>query len=438
MKRDIYSKLVKWKQSQRRKPLILQGARQVGKTTFLKEFGQKEFNDLAYFNFEDDADLKSLFISKVDPQYIVQKLGQYRARPIDPQQTLIFFDEIQESPEALKSLKYFNEKANEYYVVAAGSLLGVKVDKKISFPVGQVNFLNLYPFSFLEFLDGIGKSNLREVLATILSVSPLPQVFHGELINCLLLYFFVGGMPEAINQYNQSPADFETIREVHKEILRAYELDFSKHALPGDVIKISLIWNLIPSQLAKENKKFIFSAIKKSARARDYDTALQWLLDAGLIYKAYQTPAPQLPLSGICQRDIFKVYLLDVGLLSTMARVPQKMFTSSQAIFAEFKGAFTENFVAQELVAYQQEDLHYWTSNGIAEVDFVIPCDGETYPLEVKSGLSNKKKSLKVYDQKYNPTTLIRVSPQNFKHDGKLINYPLYGLSLFPLGIKGA
>lgn len=432
MKRDLYHNLMEWKKSPRRKPLILQGARQVGKTTLLKNFGQNEYEDMAYFNFEDDPELEDFFKEKLDPQTIIQKLSQYQNKKIEPSCSLIFFDEIQESPQTLKSLKYFNEKANEYHIVTAGSLLGVKLDKNYSFPVGKVNFFQLYPFSFLEFLNAIDKPNLREVIENIRVPEPLPLPFHKELIGCLLLYYYIGGMPEAIQQYIYDDKDFEKIRDIHKEILKAYELDFSKHASPSEVIKISLVWNSIPSQLAKENKKFMFSAIKKSARGREFEYAIQWLLDAGLIYKSYNISAPRLPISGNCNRDTFKVYLLDVGLLATMARVPQKLFGNPDKIFAEFKGSFTENFVAQELIVHKQEELYYWTSSGIAEVDFVLPHEGEIYPVEIKSGTSKKKKSLNVYDKKYDPKVLSRVSQRNLKHDGKLLNYPLYALSLFP------
>ncbi len=325
-------------------------------------------------------------------------------------------------------MKYFQEQANDYHIVAAGSLLGVKVGKNQSFPVGKVNFLTLYPLTFLEFLDAVGKSNLRSVIEAIERPEPIAAPFHTQLLEWLKLYFYIGGMPEAVAQYIETQ-DFTAVREVQNEILSAYELDFSKHAAASEVMKISAVWNSVPGQLAKENKKFIFSAVKKSARGREYEAAIQWLLDAGLIYKSYHLSTPKLPLNAYGDRDVFKVYILDVGLLAAMTDLTQKIFVDAVKIFMEFKGAFTENFIAQELMAYRDEELYYWTSGNTAEVDFVVSSGEEVLPLEVKGGVDKRKKSLLVYDQKYNPNVLPRTTLMNLKRDGKVLNYPLYAMN---------
>lgn len=427
MKRDIYKYLLDWKSSSRRKPLILRGARQVGKTTILSLFGQNEYEDCAIFNFEKNRDLNDFFAGGLDPEPIIQKLSLYRNKKISPEKTLIIFDEIQESQNALESLKYFQEQAGDYHIIAAGSLLGVKVDKKSSFPVGKVNFLTLYPLSFLEFLDAVDRSNLRQVIEAIENPEPIALPFHAQLIDWLRLYFYIGGMPEAVAHYADNK-DFTAVRAIQHEILSAYELDFSKHASPSEVIKITAVWNSVPGQLAKENKKFIFSAIRKSARGRDYEAAIQWLSDAGLIFKCRQLSKAALPLAAYADHDIFKIYLLDVGLLAAMANLPQNIFVESEKIFQEFKGAFTENFAAQELMAYRETPLYYWTSGNTAEVDFVVSFGQDVLPLEIKGGTSRRKKSLLVYDQRHKPSVLLRATLMNLKHDGKIVNYPLYAL----------
>lgn len=432
MKRDIYNELVAWKTSPRRKPLILRGARQVGKTTILNTFGQNEYENFVYLNFENDPELDRFFSGKLDPHAIIQKLSLYSGKKITPHETLIIFDEIQESQNALVSLKYFQEQAPDFHIVAAGSLLGVKIDKSRSFPVGKVNFLTLYPLSFVEFLDAVGKFNLREVLREIVSPIPLDDPFHTELLDWLRIYYYVGGMPEAVVQYLEDK-DFAKVRLVQQEILAAYELDFSKHAAPAEVMKISSVWNSIPGQLARENKKFMFSAVRHGARAREYEIAIQWLVDAGVIYKSHCLNIAKLPLDAYCNRNIFKVYLLDVGLLAAMSRISQRTFVEAEGIFQEFKGAFVENFVAQELTAVRGETLYYWASQGVAEVDFVVAFEEKIYPLEVKAGIDKRKKSLLVYDQKYSPPVLSRASLMNLRRDGRVCNYPLYAVKKFPM-----
>lgn len=432
MKRDIYQKLVDWKLSDRRKPLILRGARQVGKTYILKEFGKREYSNLAYFNFEEDPDLNEFFKGRIFPEKIIEKLSIYLETRIFPEKTLIIFDEIQNSPMAIKSLKYFNENANEYHLVSAGSLLGIKVGQSAPFPVGKVNFMNLYPFSLGEYLDGIGKNQLREFLAGKLNFNPIEQSFHEELIDNLKMYYFIGGFPEAILQYKKDK-DLTKVRVIQNEILTAFTLDFSKYATKSESIKITNTWNSIPSQLSKENKKFKFSEISKHARARDYLETIQWLLDTGLVYKCFNIKTSKLPLSGYREENIFKLYMLDTGLLGAMLNLSLRTIVEGNRLFTEYNGAFTENYVAQELIVNEIKELYYWTSQSSAEVDFIIPFNEEIFPLEVKAGISKKKKSLKVYGEKYHPPILSRSTLMNFKRDNNICNYPLYAISLFPM-----
>ena len=318
MKRDIYSQLLAWKNSTRRKPLVLRGARQTGKTYILQEFGQKEFDNVFYFNFEEDARLDSLFYPTLDPKKIIANLSLHSKETILPEHHLIIFDEIQFSNNALNSLKYFHEKDNNYHIAAAGSLLGIKMSSPKSFPVGKANFLDLFPMTFYEFLEGMGEVGLRSYLESINQLQPLPEAFHIELTDLLRKYYFCGGMPEAVYCLAQG-GSVQDIRKVHKEILVSYTLDFAKHAQASDIPKLSHVWNSIVAQLARENKKFMFSAILKSARARDYENAIIWLEDAGLILRVFCANTPKKPLTAYINKNIFKIYALDVGLLGAMA-----------------------------------------------------------------------------------------------------------------------
>ena len=435
MKRDILGSLISWKSSARRKPLILKGARQVGKTYILKIFGQTQYSDLAYFNFDEDALLDQFFEDRLDPIKILEKLTIYRDKPIDAGKTLIVFDEVQRSDRALNSLKYFQEQAPEYHVIAAGSLLGIKLSGPQSFPVGKVSLLSLYPLSFFEFLDALGKSLLRQLLEGTKELVPFDEPFHRELIELLRSYYFVGGMPEAVEHYAKH-RELNEVRRIHKEIIDTYLLDFSKHAPVSEVMKITNIWNAIPGQLAKENKKFIFSAIRKSARARDYEVALQWLISAGLIYQSHHVATPQSPLKSHHDQEIFKVFLLDVGLLAAMCNISATTLIDGNRLFTDFKGSLIENFVAQELTYHGQDGLYYWTSSGTAEVDFLVELEREVLPLEVKAGVDKKKKSLRVYADKYHPRVICRASLLNLKRDEDVCNYPLYALKVF-LRVQG-
>lgn len=433
MEREFYKKLLNWKRSDLRKPLVLRGARQVGKTYILNEFAKREYDDFVYLNFDEEPGLASLFEENLDPARIIKDLNIYFKKTIQPGSTLIILDEIQESSQALNSLKYFCEKKNEYHIAAAGSLLGVKLTK--GFPVGKVNFLDLAPLSFFEFLHAIGEDDLKRMLEEMKSPKSISEIFHNKLVSFLKAYFVVGGMPEAVAVYLKTD-DLEKVRSVQKEILDAYVLDFAKHAPKDEVIKIMSVWDSIPYQLAKENKKFIFSAISKSARAKSFETSLQWLKNAGLIVRANHISTPKQPLEAYADKGAFKVFLLDVGLLGAMSKLDPRIILNGDQLFQEFKGAFTENFVAVELHDQHFDGLYYWTSEGIAEVDFVISKHQKIFPLEVKAGFSKKKKSLLVYAEKFakenEPIALSRGSLRNFTLDGNIANYPLYAICLFP------
>ncbi len=424
MKRYILEKLNAWKTSPHRKPLLLYGARQVGKTHTLKAFANSAYADHVYLNFEDTPILKQYFAGSLSPKDIIFKLSIHFNKPIQPQHTLIIFDEVQECPEALNSLKYFNEDANEYHVCACGSLLGVKMGHKKGFPVGKVNFQHLYPLSFMEFLDAVGEPRLKEYLTSLTQIEPLPEPFHHKLNELLRIYYFIGGMPEAVLTYVERQ-DFNAVRGVHREILKSYELDFSKHAEKSLSLKISEVWRSIPSQLAKENKKFVYSMVRLSARAREYEEAIQWLSAAGLIHKIYHLATPKMPLKAYYDMDVFKIYLLDVGLLNTIADLPLRTLLDGDQLFQEFRGSLTENYVFQSLAPYF-EHQYYWTSQGRAEVDGVIQYEGDIMPLEIKSTTAIRSKSLKVYHDKYHPKLALRMSMLNLKQDGNVLNIPLY------------
>jgi hypothetical protein len=428
MNRDIYRHLEAWKISARRKPLILNGARQVGKTYALKHFGSTAFKKMVYLNFEKDEVLGEYFQGTLDPKQILKTLRIHTGITIEARDTLIIFDEIQQCPKALNSLKYFYEEADEFYLIAAGSLLGIKTSQEQGFPVGKVNFLDLYPLSFFEFLSATHHEHLRSFLEEYHSLQPLPLPLHEKLILLLKYYVFTGGMPEAVSEYVKHE-DLSIVRDVQMEILNAYERDFAKHAPPHDLMKIITVWRQVHRQLAKENKKFIFSAITKSARRREYEEAIQWLEDAGLIHKSYLAETPKFPLSAYADTHKFKIFLSDVGLLSAQSSLSPRTIIDGSHLFTEFKGALTENFIAQELIATKNQKLYYWKSAGTAEVDFLLEDTHEIFPLEAKAGENLKKKSLRLYGQKYHASLLYRSTLMNLKADGNIINYPLYLIS---------
>ena len=432
MKRDIYENLLEWKSSPRRKPLLLQGARQTGKTFILKQFGRNEYEKIIYCNFEENPDLDQFFHRDLNPKRIVSDLSIYMNQTIRPGVDLLIFDEIQVSNRALNSLKYFEEQENRFHIAAAGSLLGVKLSAPGSFPVGKVNFMYLYPMTFLEFLDAIGESRYRLLIERIDSFTPIVQAFHVDLINLLRQYYFVGGMPEAVKCFSET-GEAREIRVIQQEIIKSYVLDFAKHAPAADIPKLTIIWESIPKHLARENKKFIFSAVKKGARAREYENALTWLEGAGLTYRANAVETGKLPLEHYADPNCFKVYALDLGVLGAMANSPPELLVKGERLFNEYEGAFVENYVAQQLVSHFSQTLYYWRSKGgKAELDYLSELAGEIYPLEVKAGLNPKSKSLKSYDQQFSPSRLVRSNLLNFKKDGKICNFPLYAVSLIP------
>jgi hypothetical protein len=432
MKRDIYAKLLEWKSSSRRKPVLLQGARQTGKTHILKEFGLREYENTVYCNFEENIDLDGFFQSNLNPERILADISVYMNLEIRPGRDLVIFDEIQVSNRALNSLKYFAEQKNDVHIASAGSLLGVKLSGPGSFPVGKVNFFNLYPLTFLEFLDAIGESRYRKLLESIAEPDPLAEAFHSHFIDLLRQYFFVGGMPEAVHHHSAA-GNAREVREIQEEIIKSYVLDFAKHAPAADIPKLTQIWDSIPRHLARENKKFVFSAVKKGARARAYENAITWLEDADLIHRANAVTTVKHPIKHYSDTSMFKVYALDVGLLGAMARTPVDLLVHGKRLFNEYEGAFVENYIAQQLVSHFHQPLYYWRSKGgKAELDFLCEVKGRIFPLEVKAGINPKSKSLKSYDLQFNPTSLARTNLLNLKKDGKIYNLPLYAVSLLP------
>ncbi|MBX7147730.1 ATP-binding protein [bacterium] len=426
MKRIILDQLIKWSRAPGRKPLILRGARQVGKTWLLKELG-KNYEHLAYFNFDADPLLKSLFEASLKPKELIKKLQLYSGQTLTPKNTLLVFDEIQECPQALNSLKYFCEEAPEHHIACAGSLLGIQMSKEKGFPVGKVNFINIYPLSFMEFLSATEHNHLKQFLIEHDITKQMPQAFYTALLEQLKFYFFTGGMPEVVDSYVKNQ-NLENCRHIQNDILKSYQLDFAKHTPATDIPKVMKLWQSIPQQLAKENKKFVYSAISKNARAREYNDALQWLKDANLIYPCHAITKPGVPLVHYSSENFDKFYMLDVGLLGALSHLTSKTILTPNELFTEFKGALTENFVAQELTCYREQPLYYWTTNRMAEVDFIIENEGNVYPLEVKAGLSNRSKSLGVYNQKYQPHIAYRISQNNSQKDNIIQNLPLFAL----------
>ncbi|MFH0922116.1 MAG: ATP-binding protein [Fibrobacterota bacterium] len=438
MKRDIYSALSAWKATRNGKPLILQGARQTGKTYILKEFGRKEYQNLIFCNFEKEPELCEFFRGNLNPKRLIELLSLYKKHSIQPGKDLLFFDEIQVSNEALTSLKYFNEEAPEYPIVAAGSLLGRTLSKPKSFPVGKVTMLTLYPMTFPEFLDAMGESQYRTLLESEHPLGPLPEPFHNALIELLKTYYFTGGMPEAVASYAKF-RDVEKVRAIQSDILKTYALDFAKHIPSNDIPKLSIIWNAVPLYLARENKRFIFAALSKSARARDYEDALRWLQDAGLVHLAHAVTAVEQPLTGFADRSAFKVYLLDVGLMGAMARIAPDILVKPTEFFTTYHGAFVENYVAQQLKAMMPQDLCYWKSvSHKAEVDFILDKGGTVFPLEVKAGINPRSKSLAAYGKRFAPPLALRTTLLNLKKNANILNIPLYAINFLPRFLQEA
>lgn len=424
MQRNLLNDLVKWKSSSRRKPLIIEGARQVGKTWIMKEFGRTAYKDTAYINFDANRQMEQLFTPDLDVRRILLGLEIYIGRKIIPGETLIIFDEIQEVPLALSALKYFQENASEYHIVCAGSLLGIALHGGTSFPVGKVDFLQLYPLSYGEFLRAIGK----EQYADLLEQRDFKMItsFKQTYIDLLRQYYYVGGMPEVVSHFAENQ-DFNVVREIQKEILSAYEQDFSKHA-PNEIVpKIRMVWSSIPSQLAKENKKFLYGLVREGGRAKDYETAIMWLADCGLVHKVSRVNGSGLPLKAYEDLKAFKLFLVDVGLLGCMTRVSRRTLLDGNELFNQFKGALTEQFVCQELQTQRGLSCYYYTNErGNCEIDFVVDNGDVVTPLEAKAETNLKAKSLRSYREKFSPVLSLRCSMADYKQEENLLNLPLY------------
>lgn len=427
VERSVISDLLQWKQSTHRKPLILKGVRQVGKTWILNEFGKRHYDNIAYFNFDEREELAEFFATTKDVKRILQNLAMVNGSPILPGKTLIIFDEIQECNKALNTLKYFYENAPEYHIACAGSLLGIALSKSASFPVGKVDFLTVHPMTFSEFLLANGDKNLVDYMKGIDFIAPIPDIFFNPLHEKLKMYYITGGMPESVRSWAEE-RDAGRVQSSLRNILNAYELDFSKHAEVREFAKLGLLWGSIPSQLARENKKFLYSAVKAGARAREYEDALTWLCSAGMAYKVFRSTKPGLPLSAYDDLTAFKLYTVDVGLLRRLALLDPVAFNEGSRLFTEFKGALTENFVLQGLATLYEATPRYWTSGGQAEVDFMIQRGNDIIPIEVKADENVISRSLTLYAQKYEKDTKIRLrfSLKNLKQDGDLLNIPLF------------
>lgn len=424
IERAVSLKLIAWKDHRNRKPLILQGARQVGKTWLLKRLGKDHFKDTAYFNFDQQPDLKQFFRTTKDPGRILENLSLVHGRAIIPGITLVIFDEIQECNEALNSLKYFHENTPGLAIACAGSLLGVAMSRGAPFPVGQVEFMHIYPVSFSEFLAAADAA-LAQYLNGIVKPDPIPDIFFNQLTDKLKMYYISGGMPEAIVSLLEN-RDIALTQKVLQDILNAYTLDFSKHVENRDIQKINYIWSSLPSQLSRENKKFLHQSVRPGARAREYEDALQWLSQAGLVHRVFCSTKPGLPLSAYDDLSAFKIYLLDTGLLRRLSQLDPAAVAQGNRLLTEFKGALTENFILQSLIQQFEGTPRYWRSGNTAEVDFLVQHQNNIIPIEVKSDENVKSKSLAIYRKTHNPGLSIRFSLKNLNFNSGLINIPLF------------
>lgn len=426
MYRSAIEKLYQWKASKHRKPLIIEGARQVGKTWLMKEFGSKAYADTVYINFDSNAEMAQLFASDLNTERLIMGIELYAGRKIDPNRTLLIFDEVQEVPRALSSLKYFCENAPQYQIICAGSLLGIALHEGTSFPVGKVDFLKLYPLSFKEFLTATARERFADLLAN--RDYAMITSFKQTYIDAIRQYYFVGGMPEAVQSFADEK-DFNEVRNIQKRILAAYEQDFSKHAPALIVPKIRMIWNSIPSQLAKENKKFIYGLVREGARAKEYEAAIMWLCDCGLVHKVSRVNAAGIPLKAYEDLKAFKLFTVDVGLLGCMAGLRQRTLLDGNRLFTEFKGALTEQYVCQQLKTIEDLGVYYYTNDrGSCEIDFIVDSGEHIIPVEVKAELNLKAKSLKTYREKFAPEICIRTSMADYKKENGLVNLPLYAV----------
>lgn len=426
MYRIAMEKLYRWKVSRRRKPLLIQGARQVGKTWLMKEFGRAAYRDMVYINFDSNSRMAELFASDLNTDRLIMGIELYAGKKIDPDSTLLIFDEVQEVPRALSSLKYFYENAPQYHIICAGSLLGIALHEGTSFPVGKVDFLELYPLSFREFLMAVTGTQFAKLLDS--QDYKMITSFKQTYIEALKQYYFIGGMPEAVKNFTEE-RDFYEVREVQKRILAAYEQDFSKHAPLEIAPKIRMVWNSIPSQLAKENKKFLYGLVREGGRAKEYETAIMWLCDCGLVYKIERVKGGGIPLKAYVDQKAFKLFVVDVGLLGCMTGLSPKILLDGKDLFKEFKGALTEQYVCQQLKTLENLSIYYYTNDrGSCEVDFVVDTGERTVPVEVKAEVNLKAKSLKTYYEKYQPEISIRTSMADYRPEEWLMNLPLYAI----------
>lgn len=426
MYRDAIKQLEKWKEKPNRKPLILRGARQVGKTWLMKEFGKTHYAACAYISMDENERMENVFREAFDIKRIISALEIEVGFKINPDNTLIILDEIQEIPRALKSLKYFQETAPEYHIIAAGSLLGIALHEGTSFPVGKVDFCDLYPLTFREFLLACGEDRLVQLLEE--KDYEMMKVFKTKFIDHLKYYYYVGGMPEVVLDFITNH-DVKSVRDVQNKLLFAYENDLSKHA-PGEIVtRIRMLWNSIPAQLAKENKKFIYGLVREGARAREYEVAITWLMDVGLVYKVNRVKKPDFPLRAYQDFAAFKLFVVDVGLLGAMSRLDARIILEGNRMFEEFKGALTEQYVMQQLQVFSENDVFYWSAeNASAELDFLIQTEAEIVPLEVKAEENLQAKSLKTFVQKYGVKRAVRTSMSDFREQEWLVNMPLYAI----------
>ena len=429
MDSSLLQQLKEWKSQKNRKPLIIRGARQTGKTWLMRKFGEQEFGETVYINFENEPRFKTLFLQDYDTSRIISAIQLFHGKPIDASNTLIIFDEIQAVEGGLTSLKYFAENAPQYAIVAAGSLLGISLHQNLSFPVGKVSFLDLYPLSFAEFLSAVGKKMLLEAMQN--GQWDILQPFHQELLGLLRTYLYVGGMPEVVQKWIDT-ADYFGVRTLQQEILRSYRADFSKHTPKEQLPRMDMVWDSLPAQLGKENKKFVYGVIREGARAKDFEQAIMWLCDCGLTLKSHRVSVPRMPLKAYQDMQVFKLFMVDVGLLGALSGLDAKTLIGGNEIFNEFKGAMAEQFVMQELATLQLDYVGYWTNErSTSEVDFVIQQQGKIIPIEVKSGENLRSRSFTIFCQTYEPQCAIKASVCPYNAGSQVWNVPLYGLSSF-------
>ncbi len=425
MERALMKELVSWKNKAGRKPLIINGARQVGKTWLMEEFGRCHFNKTIYLNFDYDEQIRKVFESGNSIDEIIRAI-KIKEGTFSPDETLLIFDEVQECPKALGMLKYFYEKVPEYYIVAAGSFMGIALHSGTSFPVGKVEIKTLFPFTFEEFLNALSETELCSLLET--DSFSLISSFSEKYKNLLKMYYYVGGMPEAVKCYIES-GNLEDVREIQNRLLLYYSMDFSKHVPKEQIPRVQMVWDSIPAQLAKENRKFLYGMVREGARAKEYELAIQWLSDYGLVHKCTRVSKPGLPLLSYAEQASFKLYFLDVGLLAARGKLSAKVLLDGSRIFEEFKGALTEQFVAEQLIASGHELYYYSTEKSSGEIDFITQIDDRCVPLEIKAAENLQAKSLRAFCEKYKPDIAIRSSMSDYRKETWMVNVPLYYLS---------